>query len=601
MRRHLALLARWSRVAKPVSTREGESGQALPLAAVGIFVMVLGVLATLNLGQAVHQKIKLQNTADSAAYTLAAMEARTFNYIAFLNRAQIAHYNTAMVVQSYITWVGFQVATFGTAVDLLTTLKNAVDVGANWGCPYLGCPYIPLKAIVTGMATMAQLLQKLSVQLFGYGEKVGHWIVDAMSIFNDSAVWQTQLARAAVLNVHLLTGMQNYIEKHDKDISFKNGKSALLNLFVNMALNSIEYYQAFSNASGVNPYVYGLIRDFKRVAPSGEYKTVSDDGSKDAYRIMSELCHATRTPRFVSNRQESSFFSTAILANVYGRKYGQTKFTEKREMKNAEIPPIGSEGNYQVASSLSSDDYATSATGFATIGLGNVMYTGGKTLGDAIIAYRDESKHYKYKGGKTSGKISPNGKGVFAFPPVSGTNSTMETEDDKSHAPWKGFAPYFLFNAKGDRSADYNQPSTWIFLNKSHKDFQTASGSHAQSTRAPWYSNFSFENGGVVVKLDTTIGGSRNSYLFEGLNVISRGMAYYHRPDNWTEHPNFFNPFWRAKLAPVGQKLQNFWDRWVTSKITTSSDSAVVKALVNVLRNAQMDLFTAVITAAITH
>ena len=99
-----------------------ERGQAMPLAAIGMFVMVLGVLATLQLGTAVYQKIKLQNTADAAAYTLAAMEARTFNYIAFLNRAQIAHYNTAMVVQSYMTWVGFQIAMFGTAVDMLTAL-----------------------------------------------------------------------------------------------------------------------------------------------------------------------------------------------------------------------------------------------------------------------------------------------------------------------------------------------------------------------------------------------------------------------------------------------------------------------------------------------
>ena len=78
-------------------------------------------------------------------------------------------------------------------------------------------------------------------------------------------------------------------------------------------------------------------------------------------------------------------------------------------------------------------------------------------------------------------------------------------------------------------------------------------------------------------------------------------MAYYHRPGLWTEHPNFFNPFWRARLAPIGQKLQNLWDKYVSSNITTSSDSAVVQGAVNVLRNAQMDLFTAAITSLVTH
>jgi hypothetical protein len=38
-----------------------------------------------------------------------------------------------------------------------------------------------------------------------------------------------------------------------------------------------------------------------------------------------------------------------------------------------------------------------------------------------------------------------------------------------------------------------------------------------------------------------------------GLNVISRGQAYYHRPGDWAEQPNFFNPYWRPRLASVHQ------------------------------------------------
>ena len=39
----------------------------------------------------------------------------------------------------------------------------------------------------------------------------------------------------------------------------------------------------------------------------------------------------------------------------------------------------------------------------------------------------------------------------------------------------------------------------------------------------------------------------------EGLNVVSRGQTYYHRPGNWAEQPNFFNPYWRPRLASVYQ------------------------------------------------
>ena len=583
-----------------------QRGQAMVLACVGIFAMCLGVLATLNLGQAVHQKIKLQNTADSAAYTLAAMEARTFNFIAFLNRTQIAHYNTAMVVQSYITWVGFQIAMYGTAVDVLNGLKGAVDTGCNFPYP-ANLLYCPAKAYVTAFAEFATQFRDLSVKFYDYAHDVGHKIVEAMSIFNKSTLWQSQLARAALLNVHILTGMQNYIEKHDKEISFKNGKSVLLNLLVNMALNSIEYYQAFDNASGMNPFVYGLIADIKRVSPNGAYTKHSDSKGEDAYRLMAELCHATRTPQFVSKRTVA-VPKTAILATVGGTKKGQTKFTKGRSMSGAEITSIRSETNYPVADTLSSDDFLQSGgtlyPAMAPPAIATSIYvSSGKKLGDAVLAYEDSGKHYKYKGAGSSGTNSPGNTGMIALPPpMGGMQDTMETKSSK--APWPGFSPYFKFKPNKDRTADFGQPSTWIFLNKNHKDWQSKYGSH--SKEVPWYSKWSWtmptgEGKNYKFELDTTVGGKRNSYLFEGLNVISRGMAYYHRPDNWIEHPNFFNPFWRARLAPVGQKLQNFWDRWVTSNITTSSDSAIVKGMVALLKGAQMDVFTAIISSIITH
>jgi len=41
--------------------------------------------------------------------------------------------------------------------------------------------------------------------------------------------------------------------------------------------------------------------------------------------------------------------------------------------------------------------------------------------------------------------------------------------------------------------------------------------------------------------------------FLQGLNVLSRGQVYYHRPGDWREQPNFFNPFWRARLAPIAR------------------------------------------------
>ena len=36
----------------------------------------------------------------------------------------------------------------------------------------------------------------------------------------------------------------------------------------------------------------------------------------------------------------------------------------------------------------------------------------------------------------------------------------------------------------------------------------------------------------------------------ESIFATAQGLAYYHHPGNWREPPNFYNPYWRAKLHP---------------------------------------------------
>jgi hypothetical protein len=41
------------------------------------------------------------------------------------------------------------------------------------------------------------------------------------------------------------------------------------------------------------------------------------------------------------------------------------------------------------------------------------------------------------------------------------------------------------------------------------------------------------------------------SFLHRGLNAFAAAQAYYHRPGDWREQPNFFNPLWGARLIPI--------------------------------------------------
>ena len=126
---------------------------------------------------------------------------------------------------------------------------------------------------------------------------------------------------------------------------------------------------------------------------------------------------------------------------------------------------------------------------------------------------------------------------------------------DTNNHKFEGIEPYVKFKPDSDPSIQFNQPSVYVALNKQPDKL----GGQA------YQQHFTITVGDRAEEIDTTIGKEPllNLPQFQGLNAWSRGMAYYHRPSfpdgssNWHEHPNFFNPFWRAKLAPIAEKVND--------------------------------------------
>ena len=84
--------------------------------------------------------------------------------------------------------------------------------------------------------------------------------------------------------------------------------------------------------------------------------------------------------------------------------------------------------------------------------------------------------------------------------------------------------------------------------------------------------------GGETAELDARIGqdGIMNTGLGRGINVLSRAQVYYHRPGAWAEPPNFFNPYWGARLAPKNAAItrlfneigvSGIWDNLIADNI----------------------------------
>jgi hypothetical protein len=122
------------------SAREGRarvasaSGQALVPALLFLLVGCIGLYVAFDSLQMTSAKIKLQNTADAAAYSAAVLQARDYNFSAYTNRAMIANQVTAAQVVALKSWIDELDATYSQS-NLDTTVTTLADHPAQWSTP----------------------------------------------------------------------------------------------------------------------------------------------------------------------------------------------------------------------------------------------------------------------------------------------------------------------------------------------------------------------------------------------------------------------------------------------------------------------------------
>lgn len=110
------------------------SGQALVPALIFLLVGCIGLYVAFNSFQMTSAKIKLQNTADAAAYSAAVLQARDYNFSAYTNRAMIANQVTAAQVVALKSWIDELDATY-TPSDFDQTITGLADHPAQWSTP----------------------------------------------------------------------------------------------------------------------------------------------------------------------------------------------------------------------------------------------------------------------------------------------------------------------------------------------------------------------------------------------------------------------------------------------------------------------------------
>ncbi len=644
-------------------------GQALVVACLMILILSIAVLATINVGHTITERVRLQNTADAASYSMAAMEARAFNFYAFSNRTHVSHYVAAMVWQSMLSFLYFLEAFFADALGVVLTANPCGQPQGKWAlvCPVIeALPYVgqflqaffqALNAIKTVLQGIAQGIQT-TLKSVNPDYWIGKLVIPGHRLLNEALTGIAQATLAGTMT-HVLSTSNDVVEANDPNVDSK------ITRLMSGALSVCILDRAHMEASGVS-----LFKPGNPFTPLDPTAINDDDPVARAKRSMGKISNATRFacdhdngfgsacgPGWVTDRRPGNLIplpqSLGVLRDIINGldwKWGQTKMLShnfavqpgadrnyirdwKSDLKNkpwsdlAQGDNIGSDDIYQIKigpagigvpgfsakNPLSCDngDDPKKCWGDPRVDKNDKnKMPFAKTVKTSIWALNDQEfpstpggLHWRLvtdqgvSGSKPSDAPNFNAGAVFNNYRNLGLNvfkkdilkvgfvTVLDTEVyvanvrpifDGNH-PWGGivkfphFEPGKFAKPCGEglgssgtpsmlqaalRDEEFNQPSTWVVLNKKPEELlnpntdTTGAGNNKPALLNDSKAlTFAFKQ---PTKL--TLDNSRKQFLlFKGLSVISRGQTYYHRPGNWAEQPNFFNPYWKPRLASVWQ------------------------------------------------
>lgn len=652
-----------------------QEGQALVVAALMVLIMSLAVLATVNIGHTIHERIRLQNTADAAAYSMAAMEARAFNFYAYANRTQVSHYVSAMMWQSLLSFIYFAEAFLTDIYGFMKTINPCAGDpdGVFWtvACPILEnvVPYLSqiMRIIERFMDTYKRLLMAFQrvLRTANPDKIIGRFVIPTHRVLNGVMFFASQAVMASTVS-HVLQTTDTVIAANDKNVD------SSLSQLASGALNVCLFDQSHFREAGAHP-LNPFRNPFQPIDPR---KWRHAEKEARAKRAMGAITNATRygcdaqgggcPEGFITSRKLGDLIplpdGLGIIRDLLSAdidtpifkfaKYGQTRMLTYNNPNASKIRQTGKPytprntirdwndgieptlGMMAQGDNMGSDDvywikfgpegFGPFRNPFACEDDDNPR----ECWGDPRKDYRDTGsqklpfKHVtktsiwamnEYEDSHNNGGVhwrihydqEPTGDNwrrvyrpsgpesevgvhrsevclikVFGrcaplAPEIDVYAANVMPAEDGNH-PWGGVVPFMHFEpgqygdtcgsaVNNEQAAtrykhDFNQPSTWVALNKTADQIINKDGTDHEGTgsnkiallndkaRVKW----KFTNSSPTLNFKN-VDDSQKLLFPTGLNVIARGQTYYHRPGNWAEHPNFFNPYWRPRLASVFQ------------------------------------------------
>jgi hypothetical protein len=469
------------------------------LGCISLLVTALMLMASFSLANAIREKIRVQSHSDAMAYSLAVVEARAFNTTAYYNRAIAAALVAQMSLHSWMSIATHDVAMLsGGAIAMLAIVPIEVAMGCY---PYniSHCPCV-IQALIS-----------------------------AFKFFRAAQKW-----------ANTLKGLENQFNKGVQGIkemvdSLHKGqvqalKIARSELMFGMVLNDLKSKNASSSS-----YVMALA-----AMNSGEFTCALEgtdmDNCSGGGRSKSSL--ATR-----STIIENTANATRQVFNRYGPQSSLMSHQNFRGPMNPDVPKDAlTDGKWMhffaTRARVGDDTSSGSDNGSQAKNVGAGAYGMG---GGAIIGF----KHVPIMPFIFNGEIfsgTPNRhSGLIFFNGHSGTHDKFEHV--MKQEPCNNQSCFVNFNATSDKDKDFGQPTVYGGVTQSLRVYPDKSGGFQEN--APWEIN---QNGEVSVQMSQDKE-SKLKFVPRGTGVaVSKAKVYFHQMGDWKIAPNFFDPFWRAKL-----------------------------------------------------
>lgn len=503
--------------------RKHEEGQALVLASICMLILTLCVLATVNISFAAKEKIRLQNAADSAAYTTAAYQARALNFMAFTNRTMVIQTASQMNMLAMLTYLAFAAIVF-----------NALGY-----IPYVGMVF---QVIATIVKVFVMIMDALTLLLIP--------IIDGLN-------WGLGLAQAAIstaIAAQAVTGSAAAATDYNPAYRVNPLGDTLLRLGALKTWMEAVDTQVSPISLSAPDANDRLNRAFMtEITNSARHKWTAYGGKQCDFLtgvLIPRRCF-TRMLGILSIGKEArtEWGSVAASGGFMGAITNVTEQLYSIDQFRVEISIFGFGIRFAVGPWAKADRHLGGHE--AQVDVGPVCPRLIRRICERAL--RGVTQPLSQAANAVVGDVG--------FIPGSRHHFHMGQMPFAKYRPTTGNA------MRMDPARYFNQPPTLVMVTLPRAEFQRR-GRPFMGRFGARIGTLTGANSNLDARFGTRVGappkrGWRSEvdfvagsdrplpFMEQGFTAMSAALAYYHRPGDWREPPNLFNPFWGAKLMPV--------------------------------------------------